>query len=222
MRALMTLMTLTAMALVLFALPAATDAQTLSLTLNAGQQYNYDDSFDGISVDDRADYGNYALGVEVIPNLTISAEYEYDEEVDPLLGMDMDFDVHAALISVQYAYPLTGWFSPHVRVGGGAYWGDIELAGTGVNYGASDFGFGFYALGGFDLTWHLGDPGDPKSNFFDHLTFALTNDYGWMHRPTLSFDNLQPVNGDGPEIDMGEVDLQGWTWRAGLSVRYTL
>lgn len=209
-------------------------AEEFIFTLNGGAQFNTNDTYDIFSSDDQTTSANLAFGYEVIPNLRLALEYETSEEVDQLFeSWDMSFAQHAMLASVEYSYPLLKWFRPHIRVGAGVFWGDIDLDIDGVAYDDTDVGFQLYAVGGYDLIWYLGDPDSPKANFFDHVGLGITNDYGWVQRTALTFDEILPVEGadpaddddepvaqQGPAQNMGSVDLYGWTWRLGFTVRY--
>jgi hypothetical protein len=211
------------LAIAVLAAPFAS-AQEIGISLNPSGMINSHDSYDVISVDNAHGFGNYAITVEVFDGLRVAAEYEYGTENDTLFGsFDMDFAVHAALLAAEYRYPVFSWLHPHVRAAVGGYWGDIDLAVGDVTYDDTDFGIGFYALGGFDLVFLRADPDDPDPNFFDHLSLAVNNDYGYAFRPTLNFDGFHPEEREGaPEISLGEVDLSGFVWRVGLNVRYTL
>lgn len=211
---------------------ASAFAEEVIFTINGGSQFNTNDSYDIVSADDETTSANLAIGYEVIPNLRVALEYETSEEVDQLFDVwDMSFTQHAMLASVEYAYPLLKWLRPHVRVGAGVFWGDIDLDIDGVTYDDTDMGFQFYAVGGYDLIWYFGDPDGLKANFFDHLGLGVTNDYGWVQRTALTFDEILPVEEEastddepvaqaGPAQNMGSVDLYGWTWRLGLTIRY--
>lgn len=199
-------------------------AQELILSTGGGSFLNHNDSYDVLSVDNTSGFGSHGLGVEVYDNLRIFAEYEVSGENDPLFNdYEMDFALHTAVLAIEYAYPLIDYFHPHVRVGMGFYWGDIDLTTDRQTYDDTAFGLGFYALGGFDVLLPFGDPEAPGANFWDHLTVGLANDYGWAFQPTLSFDELLPEDdgADNPPINMGEVDLSGFMWRLALQVRYT-
>ena len=95
----------------------------------------------------------------------------------------------------------------------------------------AELGIGLTLLGGFDLLWRIGDPEAADAGFFDHLILGISNSYGYQFGPTLHFDELEPVveDDDGeedtppaPPVDMGELDLGGFTWRLGISVRYVI
>ena len=225
----------TTVTLILAALVLLTSGTALAeefiFTLNGAAQFNTNDSFDIMSSDDQTTAANVALGYEIYPNLRLGLEYEASAEVDQLFSAwDMNFAQKAVLASIEYSYPLLKWFRPHVRIGAGAFWGDLDLEIDGVTYDDTDMGFQFYAVAGYDLIWYLGDPDGPKANFFDHLGLGITNDYGWVQRTALTFDEIVPVEGEssddepvaqnGPPQDMGSVDLYGWTWRLGVSIRY--
>lgn len=203
---------------------ATAEAGDLSLTIDLGQQYNYSDGYDALSVDDQAPYNSVGLAFEVYEHLHVGAEYEFGFERDPLFGLDLEYGLQAAVLQVRYEYPVTSWFQPHVRVGAGAYFSDVELVADGVTYEASDVGFGFYALGGFDLLWRVGGT-EPQEGegFLGRLALGVSNDWGWAHRPDATFDELVPVGADSAApVDLGTVALQGWTWRFGVQLRYEL
>lgn len=212
-------------ALVALVLPAEGVARDLVLSLQGGALFDYDGSYDVLSRDDQFGYVHYGVGLGIYENLRVHAEYEFGGESDPLFrDLDLDFKLHAALITAEYGYPLLPFLRPHVRVGVGAYWGDVDLFSGGIEYDAKAWGLGFHALAGFDLIWQIGDPKRADRDFWDRLSIALTNDYGWAHRPTLDFDSMtaDAPGGRVVDVDLGEVALRGWTWRLGLTFGYEL
>ncbi|MBN1946078.1 MAG: outer membrane beta-barrel protein [Bradymonadales bacterium] len=210
---------------VVLCLPARSQANDLNFTLRGQVTYHTDSSYDPISIDDHAGYGNLSLGYEVLRGLMVFGEYQWGSEVDPLFGFDrFDFTMHAAVLSVQYAYPLFSFLRPHARVGMGFTWGDIDLVSDHLEYDDTAFGIRLFALGGFSVLWEIGDPRAEDRGFFDHLTVGLTTDAGWSFGPWLRFDELTAtgVTARTPAIDLGETTLGGFTWDLGLTIRWAL
>lgn len=200
-------------------------AQEIVFTWNGANQFNEDDSFDVISANDETPAVQVGLAYELYQNIRVGLEYEHTGEDDELFdGIDVSWGTNALLVSAEYAYPLTRWFRPHVRVGLGPIWGNLEMRTEDQTYEDGAVGFGAYAVAGYDLVWELGDPDDPKARFKDHLALGLSNDYGWVHRTSMDLDELGPRNNDpgDPTLNMGDIALSGWTWRLGFSLRYRL
>ena len=203
-------------------LSASAWGDEITLTVTPSSQFNYSASYDTVNATDHAGALNLAVGYELIPNLHVGLEYETSEVRETLFSVfDTSFAQHAALAAIQYSYPLTDWFRPHVRAGVGAYWGDLDIHASGTEYDATEVGFQAYAVGGFHLLWYFGDPNAPKARFLDHLGLSLSNDYGWIQRTSLNFDELMAEeDGAQPTVSLGELDMSGWTWRVGFGFRY--
>lgn len=200
-------------------------AQELSLDVAGAFAVVGDDAYFGFADEDLASFADIGLGVEVWNGLSVVAEYRTGLERTTLFGtLESDFRTHAARLGLRYRYPLLSWLHPYVAAGVSFNWGDLDLDSGSRTYDDTAFGVGGYVLGGIAAIWYFGDPEGPdKVTFWDRLGIGITNDYGYTFGPTLAFDEVRPENAGGARpADLGEVDMSGFTWRIGLSIRYRL
>jgi hypothetical protein len=197
----------------------------------AAQELSFTAAVDGTNVADDGVFflsdtsdtvrADLTLGYEVYRNLIVFAEYHTGSEHAPVFDtMTMDFATHAARFGVQYRYPLLSWLHPYVLAGVGFNWGDIDLETDTNTYDDTDFGVSGFVLGGIALVWYFGDPADQDASALQRMGIGLTNDYGYTFGPGYTFDELQPEDGGGdPVANLGEVDMSGFTWRVGITLR---
>ena len=199
-------------------------AQELSFSAFAAGHGLQDDGYFLLSDDNQSVRANLSLGFEVFENLSVFAEYDTGTEHGALFeDLTMTFTVNAACVGLVYRYPLLEWLHPYALAGVGACWGDIDLEAPAQTYDATDFGMGGFVLGGIEAVWYIGgrEP-TADASFIQRLGLGVANDYGYSFGPSLDFDDLRPDSGGGTPVDLGEVDLSGFTWRVGLTIRYLL
>ena len=205
--------------------PLPVVAQELSFTASAAGHNVQDDGIFVFSDSSVNMAVNLSLGYEVFPNLSVLGEYETGSQSgDFLSAMQMDFTLYAARFGLQYRYPLLPFLQPYVQAGVSFNWGDVDLNTTsGTSYDDTAFGVGGFVMGGLALVWYFGDPvANPDVGAIKRMGIGLTNDYGYTFGPKLQFSELRPEDGNesGPDANLGEVDLSGFTWRIGVTLRY--
>ena len=143
------------------------------------------------------------------------------DEPDLFGAFESHLLVQSLTAGVRYALPVTAWFIPHLRAGGGALVGGYTL-GRGVPDTTSWSGAATgYALAGAELLI----PREPGRHGQSLWTAGLVVEGGAIVSSKLSFHAEPQSNPDDLRIattgaDLGGFALSGFTLRIGIVVRF--
>ena len=226
----------TALALVLAALlvmgssGSARAFPRLGLELGSQVQRVKQGSWDLVG-DENDLWGSFspALGVELTTRLSLWLGYQYGGEGAGILGAREDtaeLRLHCATLSLVYAVELLPWLRPYARMGGGAVFGalDLELPEGEERRGASVVPT-FFMTGGV-LIW----PGFVQGLSFtesgplSEIGFGLRAELGYGAVADMEFNDMDESASPRadeeaihrPAIELGAMNLSGWTWRFAL------
>ena len=151
-------------------------------------------------------------GALVAPGLTLVGEFSTVSKSESVLASSFTtLDVRTAGARARYAFDLSDWVRPYLSAGASVVLASMTLDTLSTTLDANDTGFGFDVAAGVEVQTQ------------GRFSVGAYHDFGFAYRTPLRFD-AAPNRSDGPQqgVDLGEVTLHGFQWRAGLFVGYRL
>ncbi|MDG1481132.1 MAG: outer membrane beta-barrel protein [Myxococcota bacterium] len=200
------------------ALAGSADGIDHELSVELGSMYTSDDTWRALSDSESVTALGIRAGYSISPSVAVVASWHrgvHDSRLSISSNdtVNMDFTIHQLAVGPKVDYPIFHWLRPYATVQGVGVLGRLQLDEDSQDDDNDLLRFSDTSFGGFAALGAEFVPGSESRRL--HLATHLEMGYGKVF--AMTFEDEDAGN---TAIEIGDLDMQGFTINAGVGVRF--